>query len=179
VTAIRMRTLLILLPLLVVGCSYGSLDDYPGLEQRIAAYYELEKQQRWNDSYAYRVPAFRQSVPLKLYTETMTRDSKGWILQDAKVRRIEKRGNVVRVHMVFLETPPAGRYPVPVGDLSTEDYAEWELIEGTWQAWSTADRSYLSMNAAVVPPNPPVNADACGRAAMHPGCRARAGYRAR
>jgi len=28
-------------------------------------------------------------------------------------------------------------------------------------------------------PNPPVNADACGRAAMHVGCRARAGYRAR
>jgi hypothetical protein len=27
--------------------------------------------------------------------------------------------------------------------------------------------------------NPPVNADACGRAAMHLGCRARAGYRAR
>jgi hypothetical protein len=27
--------------------------------------------------------------------------------------------------------------------------------------------------------NPPVNADACGRAAMHAGCRARAGYRAR
>jgi hypothetical protein len=28
-------------------------------------------------------------------------------------------------------------------------------------------------------PNPPVNADACGRAAMRLGCRARAGYRAR
>ena len=27
--------------------------------------------------------------------------------------------------------------------------------------------------------NPPVNPDACERAAMHPGCRARAGYRAR
>jgi hypothetical protein len=27
--------------------------------------------------------------------------------------------------------------------------------------------------------NPPVNPDACGRAAMHPACRARAGYRAR
>jgi hypothetical protein len=27
--------------------------------------------------------------------------------------------------------------------------------------------------------NPPVNADACGHAAMHLGCRARAGYRAR
>jgi hypothetical protein len=27
--------------------------------------------------------------------------------------------------------------------------------------------------------NPPVNADACGRAAMHTGCRARAGYRER
>jgi hypothetical protein len=26
------------------------------------------------------------------------------------------------------------------------------------------------------PPNPPVNADACGRAAMHVGRRARAGY---
>jgi hypothetical protein len=28
-------------------------------------------------------------------------------------------------------------------------------------------------------PNPPVNADACGRAAIHLGRRARAGYRAR
>jgi len=27
--------------------------------------------------------------------------------------------------------------------------------------------------------NPPVNADACGRAAMHSGYRARAGYRER
>jgi hypothetical protein len=31
----------------------------------------------------------------------------------------------------------------------------------------------------VVRSNLPVNADACGRAAMHLGCRARAGYRAR
>jgi len=30
-----------------------------------------------------------------------------------------------------------------------------------------------------LPTNPPVNADACGRTAMHVGYRARAGYRER
>lgn len=34
-------------------------------------------------------------------------------------------------------------------------------------------------SSTTVTSNPPVNTDACGRAAMHVGCRARAGYRAR
>ena len=37
----------------------------------------------------------------------------------------------------------------------------------------------MSRAHMTVPSNPPVNADACGHAAMHPGFRARAGYRAR
>ena len=37
----------------------------------------------------------------------------------------------------------------------------------------------MSYRGVAVPSNPPVNADACGRAAMRAGCQARAGYRER
>jgi hypothetical protein len=148
----------------MAACSSSSLDDFPGLSERLFAYYELEKQKKWNDTYAYRTPAFRQSVSPKLYVDVMSKNASGWVLKGVKVRRIERLGSIVRVEMEFTETPPANRYPVPVGELSTIDCSEWELIDGKWQAWATGGRGYLSMNTAVVTPNTPVNADARGHA---------------
>jgi len=47
-------------------------------------------------------------------------------------------------------------------------------------AMSGAETAEVEVNrVARTTPNPPVNTDACGRAAMHVGYRARAGYRER
>jgi len=50
----------------------------------------------------------------------------------------------------------------------------------SWQSWSIGcSYSELDLMRVDMPPNSPVNTDACGRAAMHLVRRARAGYRER
>ncbi len=160
-----MRTLaaLSIVFLTAVGCTSDSqLEAFPGLAQQIRAYYELEKQQNWREAWAYRVPIYRQSVPVERYVSVMTRDANGWTLKDAKVRRVVKQGNLVRVEMEFIDIPPKnwGGAPVPLQELSTEDKSVWEFIDGKWQAWETGNRAYLSLNGALVSPNNTFERDA-------------------
>src|SRR5678815_1032244 len=104
------------------GCG-TSLDAFPGLGEQIANYYEHEKQQNWRETWTYRVPIYRQSVPLERYVATMNRDAKGWTLKEAKVRRVIKQGDLVKVDIDCVEIPPKDwrGSPVPLDEVTIED----------------------------------------------------------
>jgi hypothetical protein len=134
------------------------IERFPGLAERVNAYYNSEMNKHWNETYQYRPPAFQQSVPKQKYVVEMTKDSEGWELKSARVKYAVQDGKRIKVFGEFQETTPKGFAPVP--SLSQKsltatitDISVWENIDGIWYAWETGTRSHLSLNAGLVAPN--------------------------
>jgi len=172
--------------LLLVGVVVSSyfwwstrIGRFPGLEERVAEYYALEAKHQWADTYAIRVPAFRNDVPREFYVSRMEKDAKDWTLNSVKILYAISERNLVKVSIQFNEVAPKGHFRIPipekipgVSDSEREklvkyyaglrdkalettysDWSVWEKIDGVWYAWETSTRSHLSLNARLVAPN--------------------------
>jgi hypothetical protein len=152
---------------------------FPGLEERVAAYYSLEAKHQWADTYTFRVPAFRNTVPKETYISQMEKDAKDWTLNSVKILYATSDNNLVRVKVQFNEVAPKGHYRIPAPEkfsglsesereriakldanltdkaiVTTDtDWSVWQNTEGVWYAWETGTRSHLWLNAGLVAPN--------------------------
>jgi hypothetical protein len=130
------------------------LERHDGLAQRIADYYALEQKKQWAGTYAMRVPAFRQTMPLAEYQARMEKAATGWELKGIRVVYAVSDGDRVKVSVIFDEIGPPGvsgkKDPmIPNGTkVTSTEWSTWERIDGNWYAWETGVRSHLPLNAA-------------------------------
>lgn len=158
----RARELLALLVVVTaLGCSKTSIGAYPGLEQRVFSYYRNEQAQNWEETYKFRTPAFRESVPRQNYIDTMQKDNAGWNLVSFSIISIHEKDGKVEVSMKFVERMPSSAIPpsvaqvrkAPIGapmEIEELDTTVWKMIGGEWYCYDAATRGHLSMNATLV-----------------------------
>jgi len=130
---------------------------FGALAERVKEYYRLEEEQKWGQTWKFRVPLYRKSVPQDTYVREMQKGSRGWRLNSFHIRNVSEDGPCVLLTITFVETPPkdylsAQGLPA-MSEISIEDDSRWEKIDGAWQAWETGSRMHLPLNSAVVAPN--------------------------
>lgn len=127
-------------------------DKYSGLNDRVENYYRLEQEKKWDETWAFRVPLYKQTVPKDTYASQMAHDSAGWEFKSYVVRHFSEDGPCVVLNIAFVENPPKDYLPRS-GTIAITDTSLWERIDGIWQAWETGSRMHIPLNAAVVAPN--------------------------
>jgi hypothetical protein len=132
-------------------------NKFDALGERVKEYYRLEQEQKWGQTWKFRVPLYRQSVPQDTYVREMQEGSRGWRLNSIQIRDVAEDGPCVLLTITFVETPPKDYFSAQglpaMPEISIEDDSRWEKIDGIWQAWETGSRMHLPLNSAVVAPN--------------------------
>jgi len=130
---------------------------FGSLGERVDEYYRLEQKQKWGQTWTFRVPRYRQSVPQDTYVREMQKGSRGWQLNSFHIRSVSEDGPCVLLSITFVETPPKDYFSARglpfMSEISIEDDSRWEKMDGVWQAWETGSRMHLPLNSALVAPN--------------------------
>lgn len=130
---------------------------FGNLGERVKEYYQLEQKEKWDQTWTFRVPLYRKTVPKDTYVREMQKGSRGWQLNSFHIGKVSEDGPCVLLSIKFVETPPKDYYSAQglpaISELSIADDSRWERIDGVWQAWETGSRMHLPLNSAVVAPN--------------------------
>ena len=124
------------------------------LEEQIKNYYEYEKKKDWDNTYLYRTPLFRKSVPLKTYKGIMSKDSNGWELLDIQIKSIVMEDHLATVKIDFTEKFPKEGFFLPkflkAKTIAVAEVTLWEQINGKWYVRNPGGRNHLSLNVDLV-----------------------------
>jgi|SRR5579864_1965761 len=154
-------TLAVLASVTVLGVSADNdvvvPKKFSDLGARVNEYYRLEQEKKWGQTWEFRVPLYRGSVPKDTYIRDMEKDAHGWQLKSFRILKISEDGPCVLLSLAFIEIPPKGYYRAQglpdISELSVTDDSRWERIDGVWQAWETGSRAHMTLNSAIVAPN--------------------------
>lgn len=154
-----MKKIYVIFAFWLAGCTaYADLNSFDGLSARVQAYYTLEQKNEWEKAYAYRTPAFRQTIHLPYYLSQISKDSAGWKLKEFKIISAEKKNNKVYVKMEFVDEGPANFFPkemLPSNaklidhnkvKLRIMDDSVWVRVDNQWYVYNAVARMHLGMN---------------------------------
>jgi len=145
--------LLLLIANLLLACNANA--ELPqNLKERIAYYYSLEKNNRWEMAYEVRDPNFRQSVEKKYYVTEMRQDNQGWKLEKYEIMDWTKEKNKAVIRIRFSESPSEQyrktfHVPKDTKELSFDDVTKWINIDGTWYCHDAGKRLHLTLNGSI------------------------------
>ena len=148
-----------LLPSFFLLSNCGYVSDISSREvhtlcDTINQYYLFEAEQRWKETYEYRSPIFRKSVPKDLYIKEMEEDNHGWRLIEYSIISMEKNiDNTMTVRISFKEECPPGLYSFLGKDakyITIEEDTKWQKIGNKWFCLYCGTRTHIDNNVELV-----------------------------
>ncbi len=134
----------------LVSCNESDpRSKYSDLYDRIAQYYQLEKDKNWHAAYEYRTPTFRNSVSRDRYVAIMDSDSANWRLARFTLKNIYEKNSKVYALIEFVERREGDNAGMSKA-ITVEEESIWLKIGDQWYSYAPASRMYLSLNEALV-----------------------------
>ncbi len=127
--------------LVLIDCACDSTDSE--LKDRINKYYRLEQEHKWEETYYFRTPEFKKSIPIDMYAAGMRKFVEGWTLQEFEIKKVRysRQKSLAEVEICFKELNASK------GDSINTQMTTWEKIDGVWYGKDVGDRQYLFLNS--------------------------------
>jgi len=129
---------------------FNNVDRYPGLEERINQYYELERQNKWSKAYAYFAPDFKTKISQQFFISKKQKSTSDWKLTSFEIQHATKKDGKLKVKMELTGSPyTSGKNnKTTVSNKKTKRivWSIWENVNGNWYAWQTSSRDIKSFN---------------------------------
>lgn len=126
------------------------IDRYPGLEERINQYYELERQNKWSKAYTYFAPSFKKNISQQFFISKKQQSTSDWKLISFEIQHAAKKDGKLKVKMELTGSPyvPGKNNKSTLSNTTTKKivWSIWENVNGDWYAWQTSSRDIKSFN---------------------------------
>jgi len=134
----------------MVAYWFNNVNRYPGLEERINQYYELERQNKWSKAYAYFAPGFKKKISQQFFISKKQKSTSDWKLTSFEIHHAAKKDGKLKVKMELTGSlyVSGKNKKTTVSNKKTKRivWSIWENVNGDWYAWQTRSRDIKSFN---------------------------------